>query len=944
MKKVKSTINSEPKSRRQVMNKIIKTIGLDVHKTAKLLFQLFSDILLLVISSGNSCCITNRFSIEGVRMRLFAIPFVILAMVSMILCTSQAAHSLATSPLKPRNILLLNSYNQKMTWIEDIVQGVEDELHPIQNNLTIHIENMDTKVFFSPDYFEIFRQYLQVKYQKTPFALILVSDNNAYDFLRLYRDTLFPDVPVSFCGVNDFTSEQLAGLDNFTGVAEIFSARETVELALKNHPETTEVFIINDYLKTGRAWAKDIDSDLDELSDKVHIRHSTNLSMAELQDEIARLSPTTVVLLGSYFSDRDGAYSTYGITGTLLSQVSKVPVYCLLEFNIGNGVVGGRVISGYYQGKSMAQIGRKILEGTAPYTIPVRLEGNNRYVFDYNQLNRFNIDKSTLPTDSLITNRPFSLYQAYKFQIWMVLFLICALLGTIIRLLVNIKQRKSAEIALQDSETRFRQLSNATWEAIVVHDKGVFFHGNDPFFSLFGYDKSELEGKHVLPTIIAPECINEVTKRVEERNLRPYETLGRRKNGDTIPIEIRVRQMEYAGKDVRMAAIRDLTGRKRMELRLSQSQKLEAIGTLAGGIAHDFNNILSAIMGYCDLATLEAPPDTKIEQYLKEMLKACNRAKDLVQQILTFARKSTDEKEPLQVSLVVTEALKLVRASLPTSINIEQNLQSDEKVLSDTTKIHQIVMNLCTNAGKSMKDGGTLTVSLKEAYLDQDFIARNLGNIVGNHLKLTVLDTGVGMPTEHLSKIFDPFFTTRSKDKGTGLGLSVVHGIVRDCQGLITVKSEMGKGSEFNVYLPIADVAVSRQQDIDEQLPRGNEKIMFIDDEIMLVNMMSARLSKLGYDVTGYTSSVEALHVFAKEPNKFDLVITDMTMPVMSGGKLASELLAIRGNIPIILNTGFSDQISEDEALQKGIKRFVMKPVEINKLAVTIREVLRDAI
>lgn len=867
-----------------------------------------------------------------------------LVLVCSVLFTSQDAPALAESLSKPRNILLLNSYNQKMTWVEDIVRGVEDELQPLQSNLTIHIENMDTKVFFSPDYFEIFRRYLQVKYEKIPFSLILVSDNNAYDFLRLYRDTLFPGVPVSFCGVNDYSREQLAGLGNFTGVAEIFSARETVELALKNHPETTEVFIINDYLKTGRAWAKDIDAELEELSDEVHIRHAANLSMAELQDEISKLSPTTVVMLGVYFSDRDGAYFTYEVTGAQLSQASNVPVYCLLEFNIGNGVVGGRVVSGYYQGKTMAEIGREILEGTDPGTIPVKLEGSNRYVFDYRQLKRFDIDESILPADSLILNRPFSLYQSYKFQIWMVLFFIFALLGTIIGLLVNMKQRKSAEAALRDSETRFRQLANATWEAIVVHDRGVFFHGNDTFYSMFGYDKSELEGKQILPVVIAAECVSEVIKRVEESNLTPYETVGRRKNGETFPIEIRVREMEYAGKDVRMAAIRDLSGRKRMELRLSQSQKLEAIGTLAGGIAHDFNNILSAIIGYCDLATLEVPPDSKTRRYLREMLKAGNRAKDLVQQILTFARKSADDKEPIRVSLVATEALKLLRASLPASINIEQHLNSDGKVLSDTTKIHQILMNLCTNAGKAMKDGGTLTVSLEKVYLDKDFISDNFGYMIGNHLKLTIHDTGIGIPPEDLSRIFDPFFTTRSKDEGTGLGLSVVHGIVRDCQGLITVLSEMGKGSEFNVYLPIVDIAVSRQQDIDEELPGGNEKILFIDDENMLVNMMSARLSKLGYEVTGFTSSVEALQSFSKNPDKFDLVITDMTMPLMSGDKLASELLAIRGDIPIILCTGFSDQISEGEALRKGVKRFVMKPVEISKFAVTIREVVRDTI
>lgn len=839
-----------------------------------------------------------------------------------------------------RNILLLNSYNQKMSWVEDVVQGVEDILNPEQNNLTLHIENMDSKVFFSADYFESFRNYLQVKYQNTSFSLILLSDNNAYDFIRAHRKTLFPGVPVSFCGVNDFEQNQLTGHQDFTGVAELFSARQTVDLALKIHPDTTELFIINDYLKTGRAWAKDIDEDLQGLSDTLRIRHSDNLSFAELQDEISNLGPTTLVLLGVFFADKDGLYYTYERTGELLSMVSNVPIYCLLEFNIGSGIVGGHVISGYYQGKTMAEVGQRILTGEDADSIPVILRGSNKYIFDYNQLARFGIDENLLPENSVVINRPFSFYQAYKIEVWIVLFFICVLLLTIIGLNINIIRRKRAEKALQGSEIRFRQLANATWEAIIVHSKGIFFHGNDPFYSLFGYQKGELDNKQILPIILAPESVEDVAKRIEQGILEPYETVAVRKNGENFPVEIRVREMEYGGKDVRMAAIRDLSGRKRMEQRLAQSQKLEAIGTLAGGIAHDFNNILSAIIGYCELASLEATAGTKIKKYLGEMHKAGNRAKELVQQILTFARKSIDEKEAIQVSQVVAEALKLLRASLPTSISIQQKINSDAQVLGETTKIHQVLMNLCTNAGKAMKNGGTLTVSLDEEYLDQDFISRNLGYTTGNHIKLSVKDTGVGIPPEDLTKIFDPFFTTRPKEEGTGLGLSVVHGIVRDCHGFITVWSEPGKGCEFSVYIPVAHVIAPHHANLNDELPRGNERILLVDDETMLVNMMHDLLQKLGYEVTGYTSAIEALHAFSKNPDKFDLVISDMTMPVMSGDTLAAELLAIRADIPIILNTGFTDKITEDEALEKGIKRFIMKPVEINKLAPAIREVL----
>ncbi len=873
-------------------------------------------------------------------MIFFRKPHVFITLLCLILFSQVVSRGAEDNFHQVRHVLLLNSYHERMTWVENIVKSVEEVLQPDKNNLSLHIENMDSKLFFSPEYFAIFRDYLRVKYQDIDFSLILSSDNNGYDFLRTHRDTLFPDVPVSFCGVNDFEQSQLIGLEHFTGAAEIFSARQTADIALKIHPKTTEIFIINDYLKTGRAWARDIDLKLKGISPKVRIRHSDNLSFAKLQEEISNLSSTTVVLLGVYFADRDGLYFTYEKIGALISEVSQVPVYCLLEFNIGQGVVGGRVISGAYQGKAMAEIGMAILDGEEVESLPVRIEGNNRYVFDYIQLERFGIDESLLPPDSLILNRPYSFYQEHKSQVWMVICFIITLLATICRLIVNIQQRKHAEIALQGSEKRFRQLANATWEAIVVHDDGIFFHGNDPFYSLFGYKPDELHGRHILPLIIQSEQIGEVSRRVQNNILEPYESVGLNASGQAFPIEIRVREMEYEGRDVRMAAIRDLSGRKHMEQRMAQSQKLEAMGTLAGGIAHDFNNILSAIIGYCELSLMSCEKNTKISENLGEILMAGNRAKELVQQILTFARKSDAEKAPIQVSLVVLEVLKLLRASFPASIEIEKRINSNAAVLADTTKIHQILMNLCTNGAKAMKDGGVLTVTLDAVDLDQNFVSQHFGVVTGQYLQLTVADTGVGIPPEIKNKIFDPFFTTQKKGEGTGLGLSVVHGIVQDCKGLTTVDSEPGKGCEFNVYLPIIDAANSNSTNITELLPVGNERILLVDDEQILVNMMSEVLTNLGYEVSGFINSIDALHVFSKNPDRFDLVITDMTMPLMTGENLAAEMLKIRPDLPIILSTGYTEQITEAEVLQKGIKSFVMKPVVMSTLAKTIREVL----
>lgn len=845
-----------------------------------------------------------------------------------------------------RHILLLNSYHQRMTWVADIVDGVEEVLQPEANNLYLHIENMDTKVFHSPDYYQKYYEYLEVKYSDIHFSLILSSDNNAFDFLKTHTKSLFPGVPVSFCGVNDFHPDMLKGVDNFTGVAEIFSARDTTELALSLHPETTELYVINDYLVTGRAYSRDIDQELQGISTNVHIRHSDNLPISDLMQEISELPSTALVLFGVYFSDSEGRYYTYEKIGAMLSEASNVPVYCLLEFNIGRGVVGGRVISGFYQGKEMAKIGLRILNGEKPANIPVKMEGSNRLVFDYNQLNRFGIQESSLPGKSLIINRPYSFYEEYKVQVWVVVVFIIILLGTVLFLGINIVKRIRAEAALRESEERFRQLANASWEAVLIHEKGVLSHANELFYEMFGYTPEELVGKNIVSLILAEESVKEVQQRIANGEASSYEAMGNHKNGNTFPIEVHVRQVTIQGRDFRMSAIRDLSERKIMEARIAQSEKMEAIGTLAGGIAHDFNNILSAIMGYSELSLTQLEGNEKVRHNIGEVLQAGHRAKDLVLQILTFARKSKEEKRPVQVSLIIKEALKLLRASLPSSIEIRSNIFSTAYVLGDTTQIHQIMMNLCTNAGKAMINGGVLDIALDEIELDDRQVkSMHLGVEQGNYLRLTVKDNGTGIPEELQTKIFDPFFTTRSKGEGTGLGLSVVHGVVKDCKGAITVESTVGKGSIFSVYLPVIEQDQDTLDDsADELLPTGNESILFVDDEPAIVDMADKLLTSLGYTVSGFTSSPEALLAFGRSPEKYDLVITDMTMPHLNGDRLAQEIMEQRRGVPIIICTGYSEQITEEDALKMGITNFIMKPVAMKTLATTVRKALEESV
>jgi signal transduction histidine kinase/DNA-binding response OmpR family regulator len=377
---------------------------------------------------------------------------------------------------------------------------------------------------------------------------------------------------------------------------------------------------------------------------------------------------------------------------------------------------------------------------------------------------------------------------------------------------------------------------------------------------------------------------------------------------------------------------------------LQRSQRLEAIGTLASGIAHDFNNILAVVIGCTELALLRTPKESKSWQSLEMVLSAGHRAKDLVKQILAFSRQSEEERKPIQITHTVKEVLKFMRASLPATIEIREDIDSDSgTILADPVQIHQIVMNLCTNAHHAMSEkGGVLEVKLTSVNLGLGDGAVHPDLKPGPYVKVTVKDTGCGMDEATKVKIFDPYFTTKAKGVGTGLGLAVVHGLVQNHSGAITVESVPGKGSVFNLYFPAIQKEAVEETRIQETMPIGREHILLVDDEPVLLDMSREMLEYLGYSVETRTSSVEALALFSAQPNRFDLVITDMTMPFMTGDKLAMELLRIREDIPIVVCTGYSERIKDEQAKAMGIRAFVMKPILMAKMAKAIRDALEN--
>lgn len=383
--------------------------------------------------------------------------------------------------------------------------------------------------------------------------------------------------------------------------------------------------------------------------------------------------------------------------------------------------------------------------------------------------------------------------------------------------------------------------------------------------------------------------------------------------------------------------------RERLEAQLCQTQKLEAIGTLAGGIAHDFNNMLSAILGFAELAIDDIPEESPVQHYLQHILTAGRRARDLVQQILTFCRQHNPKRHPVQLHLLVQEALKMLRASLPATITIESHIEkTSSMIIADPTQMHQVLVNLCTNAEYAMREtGGTLDISLATVEVDALFATAHQPLQPGRHLRLTVRDTGHGMSPEVLEHIFEPFFTTKNVGEGTGLGLAMVHSIVRNHGGAITVESTLGQGTTFEIYLPCSKDAVGAAARPVEAVPTGHcERILFVDDEVALTHLGQAMLDRLGYRAVVYTSALEALALFRAAPHEFDLVITDQTMPQMTGETFAYELRRIRPDIPVILCTGFSHTMTAEKARALGIDALLMKPLVSSDLGQAIQRVL----
>ena len=547
---------------------------------------------------------------------------------------------------------------------------------------------------------------------------------------------------------------------------------------------------------------------------------------------------------------------------------------------------------------------------------------------------------------------------------WSLLVGILACLGTLGTLLALdivhfVKDLKETQQDLKKSEEKYRDLFNDApiMDIITAYNDGVptIINANKTFLDLIGFKRDEVIGRP-LSDFYSPESKKKLIEdggyqKALREGIRSAERELITRGGDIIETLLYARpERSTNAKSIGTRAlylnISDLkkaeAETQQLEKALLHAQKMEAIGTLAGGIAHDFNNILSIVIGYSELILQDTIIDHPTHTHVKHILEAGIRGRDLADQILMFGRPDERALTPLQMGPIVKETLKMVRSVLPSTIEISRDIDAClDYVNADPTQVYQIIMNLCTNAAHAMEDnGGQLFVSLSQVEIGSKELQIHPRVQPGSFIKLSVQDTGQGIPADIMEHIYDPFFTTKEMGKGTGLGLPVVHGIVKNYGGAIEASSELGKGTIFDVYIPAIPPISSDEQIQATTLPTGHERILLVDDEPVLIKVSKQMLEMLGYTITACRGSLEALETFRKAPHEIDLVLTDMTMPKMTGDKLILEMMKIRSDLPAILNTGYSHKMSDQKAHAIGIKAYVHKPIIVTELANTIRKVL----
>jgi len=848
-----------------------------------------------------------------------------------------------------KSVLYINSYHQGYPWSDTIFEGIGKALDESDYKIELQIEYLDAKKFNVDPVVSAFYQLHKEKFKEGQFDVVIVSDDDAFQYAIKYRSELFPGVPIVFCGVNNLSSEQTA-VGNITGIVENFDLSGTIDVVLTIHPEKKRMIVVGDNSTAGLAIKRQVESFEPLFQDRLIVDYWVQADLDEVQERVKTLPADTFLFFIPYFQVSDDYFHTAEEVMAGIYSHSNVPIYTGWEFLLGHGAVGGSLLSGLEHGRAAAELSLQILGGEEADRIPIVYKPNGLYLFDYQVMERLGIDESMLPEESRIINAPSLFYQLPRELFWTIVVSFLLLLVALLFLSLNMIARRKVERTIKDQLTFQETLINTipllvSWKDI----HGRYVGANVNFADFFGLDNViEVVEKTTSDVVSDDAYVNwsigtDLSVVSEDREFRRVRKRITSADGESAWLELSKVPLRDQDRKITgvLTTAENITREHNLEKQLLQSQKMEAIGTLAGGIAHDFNNILTSIINSTELAVMDLDSESQTKKDLDRVLKAARRGSRVVKQILTFSRPSQQGFRSTDLESLVYEVINLMEVSLPGSVKMKYLVSPAlRKIQADPTQLHQALMNLCTNAFHELKEtGGEIHLSLKVVCLEANE-AGYLNLEPGNFVKITIRDNGPGIKPEIIDKIFDPFFSSKDKTEGSGLGLTVVLGIVKGHNGGVRVRSEYGKGTTFDIFLPDISAETDKFDHQISPVNRNEGSILFVEDDEDQLLTTPRILRALGFQVDPVGDSREAAAKVKDGPDRYDLVITDYDMPGMNGIDLVREIMKCAPHLPVIMISGRQESVSAAKGMS-AIKHVLVKPYEKNDLTALINSILR---
>ncbi len=855
------------------------------------------------------------------------------------------------SSTEKKNLLLISSYNPNFPTFFQQIAGLRSQLPPKKFNFDV--EFMDSKRFPGLKEENRFFQYLAAKINKLPpYDLIFTADDNALNFITKHHKRLFPGIPIVFFGVNNLQNARQQEQNDFiTGVIEAPSIKETITLARDIIPDLREIYAIYDSTTSSTADIKSFMALQKEFSKlKLQSLSLKDLAWSELANNVKHLPPQSCLLLLSAHRDKNNIAKRFPDSLDLLIANSSVPVFHLWEYGLGDGIIGGKVVSHFEQGREAGIIANKILIADRINGISVETKSPNKVIIDYKVLKKFGLEQDRLPDGVKFINKPASIFAIENKFIYLIGFSFIIMSIFIFILIINIQRRKSIEKRLRKSEQTFKTLFNESSHFIGLLSMDYkLIRANAPALHAVGLSEADVCKQYFwdtpwwIGTGFEKKLETSLKKAAKGEKIRFIATHNFY-DGREIIIDFSAKPVYNEENTVTEILVEglDITEFRRIEEQLKHVEKMNSIGTLAGGLAHDFNNMLGGIIGCAELLHKQFKDKKDAESLITIIIETAEKASKLIKNLLAFSRKQQLFPSTIDVHKVIADSIMLLKHTVDKRIQIHSHLEAETStVLGDQSQLQNVFLNLGINSWHAMPAGGELTFSSELTEFDPAYCNASPFKLTpGTYLKIDVKDNGNGIEPKHLNHIFDPFFTTRKQGEGTGLGLSAAYGTIIQHMGAITIDSEPGEGSTFHLYLPIT-TEEAKETDISGQSNSSlNGKILLADDDDIMRFTAKRIIESSGCSITVAHNGKEALRIFSENPEAFDIVILDMVMPEMNGLDCFKAIKNIKADICIIISSGYTADSYIKELNTNDLFGAIDKPYRAQEL----REIISQAL